>query len=255
VFEQTARDPGSPVNARLAWLADQLAAGPPTVGPGGRLVRRWLPAGASLPGRRALPGLPGLPGRRWVLVAAVFAAVVALAVAGFAIFGGSAPAAEAPPPLPTARAQVSAAAPSSAKLVISVVGHVRAPGLITVPSGARVDDALRAAGGADPGTDLTGLNLARKLTDGEQLAVGITVAAAPAPAGPAGAGAAPGKVDLNSATPEQLDTLPGVGEITAKRIVDWRTQHGGFSSVEQLRDVDGIGESKFDKLREQVSVG
>ncbi|SEP45777.1 ComEA family DNA-binding protein [Amycolatopsis saalfeldensis] len=258
MFEQTARDPGSPVNARLAWLADQLAAGPTTVGPGGRLVRRWLPAGTSLPGRRALPGLSGLPGRlgrRWVLVAAVFAAVVALGVAGFAIFGGSAPTAEAPPPLPVARAQISAAAPSSGKLVISVVGHVRAPGLITVPSGARVDDALRAAGGADPGTDLTGLNLARKLTDGEQLAVGITVAAAPAPAGPAGAGAAPGKVDLNSATPEQLDTLPGVGEVTAKRIVDWRTQHGGFSSVEQLRDVDGIGASKFDKLREQVSVG
>lgn len=249
MFEQTARDPGSPVNARLAWLADQLAAGPTTVGPGGRLVRRWLPAGTSLPGR---PGSRVLPGRRWVLVAAVFAAVVTVVLAGVAIFGGRAPAAETPPPLPSARAQVSAAAPGSGKLVISVVGQVRTPGLITVPSGSRVDDALRAAGGADPGTDLTGLNLARKLTDGEQLAVGVPVAA---PSAPAGAGAPPGKVDLNSATPEQLDTLPGVGEVTAQRIVGWRTQHGGFTSVEQLRDVDGIGASKFDKLREQVSVG
>ncbi|WP_328611809.1 ComEA family DNA-binding protein [Amycolatopsis sp. NBC_00345] len=255
MFEQTARDPGSPVNARLAWLADQLAAGPTTVGPGGRLVRRWLPAGTSLPGRpgsRVLPGPPGPLGRRWVLVAAVFAAVVTVILAGVAIFGGRAPAAEAPPPLPSARAQVSAAAPSSGKLVISVVGQVRTPGLITVPSGSRVDDALRAAGGAAPGTDLTGLNLARKLTDGEQLAVGVTVTGQSAPAG---AGAPPGKVDLNSATPEQLDTLPGVGEVTAQRIIDWRTQHGGFTSVEQLRDVDGIGSSKFDKLREQVSVG
>lgn len=176
--------------------------------------------------------------------------MVTLALAGVAIFGGSTPAAEAPPPLPPARAQVSA--PSSGKLVISVVGHVRNPGLIKVPSGSRVDDAVRAAGGAVPGTDLTGLNLARKLTDGEQLAVGVTAAA---PSGAAGAAASPGKVDLNSATPEQLDTLPGVGEVTAKRIVDWRTQHGGFASVEQLRDVDGIGASKFDKLREQVSVG
>ncbi|MBB4689790.1 ComEA family DNA-binding protein [Amycolatopsis jiangsuensis] len=238
MFDQSARDPGTPVNARLAWLADQLAAGPHTVGPGGRLVRRWLPGGGA-PGH---PGLPAVLGRRGVLV--VLSAVLAAAVVaiGFAVFGGS-PAAEVAPPLPSARAQVPAASSSSssAKLVVSVIGHVRTPGLVTVPGGSRVADAVRAAGGAEPGTDLSGLNLARKLTDGEQLAVGLP-AAQTAAAG-AGAGAAPAKVDLNTATPDQLDTLPGVGEVTAQRIVDWRTQHGGFASVEQLRDVDGIGDA------------
>jgi competence protein ComEA len=109
---------------------------------------------------------------------------------------------------------------------------------------------LRAAGGADPGADLSVVNLARKVTDGEQLAVGI-----PAPAAPPGAPEGGGKVDLNAASTDQLDTLPGVGEVMAKRIVQWRTEHGGFTKVEQLRDVDGIGESKFEKLREQVTVG
>ncbi|WP_326837683.1 ComEA family DNA-binding protein [Amycolatopsis rhabdoformis] len=248
MFDQTARDPGTPVNARLAWLADQLAAGPQTVGPGGRLVRRWLPGGAD----PAHPGLPGVLKNPRVLVALGLVVVVALIAAGFTVFGGS-PAAELAPALPSAKAHPSVAAPSSsaAKLVISVIGHVRAPGLVTVPAGSRVADAVRAAGGADPGTDLSGLNLARKLTDGEQLAVGITVASS----APAGSGAPAGKLDLNSATPAQLDTLPGVGEVTAGRIVDWRTEHGGFSSVEQLRDVEGIGESKFEKLREQVTVG
>ncbi|MFI5610485.1 helix-hairpin-helix domain-containing protein [Amycolatopsis sp. NPDC051903] len=247
MFEQTARDPGPPVNARLAWLTDQLSAGPRTVGPGGRLVRRWLPGGTD----PAHPGLPGLLRSPRLLVVAGLVVAVALIALGFAVFGRS-PAMEVAPTLPSAKAHPAAAAPSkTTQLVISVVGHVRAPGLVTVPAGSRVADALRAAGGADPGTDLTGLNLARKLADGEQLAVGITVAS-PAPAG---AGAAPGKIDLNTATPDQLDTLPGVGEVTAGRIVDWRTQHGGFSSVEQLRDVDGIGESKFEKLREQVAVG
>ncbi|MEV6897605.1 ComEA family DNA-binding protein [Amycolatopsis sp. NPDC051372] len=249
MFEQTARDPGTPVNARLAWLADQLAAGPRTVGPGGRLVRRWLPGGAD----PAHPGLPGVLKSPRALVVLGLVVVAVLIAAGFAVFSGS-PEMEVAPSLPSAKAHpsVASSAPSaSAKLVISVIGHVRAPGLVTVPAGSRVADAVRAAGGTDPGTDLSSLNLARKLTDGEQLAVGITVASS----APAGAGAAPGKLDLNSATPEQLDTLPGVGEVTAGRIIDWRTQHGRFSSVEQLRDVEGIGESKFEKLREQVTVG
>nr|WP_245573400.1 ComEA family DNA-binding protein [Amycolatopsis benzoatilytica] len=186
------------------------------------------------------------------MVALALLAAAAVVVGGLAFFGPS-PAAEVAPSLPAARAQVPTAAKPAAgdKLVISVVGLVRSPGLVTVPSGSRVADALRAAGGANPGVDLTALNLARKLADGEQLAVGIPAAQA----APAGAGAAASKIDLNAATAEQLDTLPGVGEVTARRIVDWRTQHGGFSSVEQLRDVDGIGESKFQKLREQVTAG
>ncbi|MGW3959395.1 helix-hairpin-helix domain-containing protein [Amycolatopsis sp. NPDC005003] len=239
MFEQSARDPGSPVNDRLSWLADQLSPDASTVGPGGRLVRRWLPGGSAGTGRR-----------RWAL-AGVFAAVVMI-VLGAVAFVGGAPAPESPPALPSAqpsekRAAEARAAPP-AGLVVSVIGRVRSPGLVTVPQGARVADVLKAAGGPEPGADIAALNLARKVADGEQLAVGIP--AQPDPGSPA----AGGKLNLNSATADQLDTLPGVGEVMAKRIVQWRTDHGGFTKVEQLRDVDGIGESRFEKLREQVTV-
>lgn len=239
--------------ARLSALADSPPP-PENPLPGGKLVRGWLPehTGHRL-ARRWLPGsigLPGFLGRRGMIFALALLAAAAVIAGGLAIFGRS-PAAEIAPPLPVARAQVPHASKTNENLVISVVGHVRSPGLVTVPSGSRVADALRAAGGATPGADLTALNLARKLTDGEQLAVGVPATSAV----PAGSGAAASKIDLNSATAEQLDSLPGVGEVTARRITDWRTQHGGFASVEQLRDVDGIGASKFEKLREQVTVG
>jgi len=231
VFDQRARDPGSSLNDRLAWLTDQLAPGASTVGPGGRLVRRWLPGGTAK--------------RRFALVT-VPVAVAALVAGSIAVFGGG-PAAEPPPVLPSAK-PVADVPEAKAALVISVVGRVRRPGLVSVPPGSRVADVLRAAGGAEPGADLSSLNLARKVSDGEQLAVGV-------PASAAEPGLAAGKVDLNTATAEQLDTLPGVGAVMARRIVEWRTRHGAFSKVEQLRDVEGIGESKFAKLREQVTVG
>jgi competence protein ComEA len=183
---------------------------------------------------------------------------VVVLVGGSVLLLGGSPPAEPAPLLPAARDSppTAAAAPSKAAdsaLVVSVVGKVRSPGLVAVPSGARVADALSAAGGALHGTDLTALNLARKLTDGEQLYVGIP---APPQAVPqqADAPTAPGKLNLNTASAEQLDTLPGVGEVTAKRIVDWRTQHGSFSSVDQLQEVDGIGATKFSRLRDQVTV-
>ncbi|KDN22907.1 ComEA family DNA-binding protein [Amycolatopsis rifamycinica] len=239
MFEQSAREPGSPVNDRLSWLADQLSPDASTVGPGGRLIRRWLPGGAAGTGRR-----------RWAL-AGVLAAVVAIILGAVALAGGG-PAPEPPPALPSAKPAAEARAAPPPGLVVSVIGRVRSPGLVTVPQGARVADVLRAAGGPEPGADIRALNLARKVADGEQLAVGIPApAAAPDPGSPA----AGGKLDLNTATADQLDTLPGVGEVTAKRIVQWRADHGGFTKVEQLRDVDGIGESRFEKLREQVTVG
>ena len=134
----------------------------------------------------------------------------------------------------------------AAELVVDVAGKVREPGVHTLPAGARVQDAVRAAGGAVPGTDLTGLNLARPLTDGEEIIVGAAggaAAAAPGGAPPAG------PLSLNAATVQQLDALPGVGPVLAQRIVAFRDQHGGFSSIDQLRQVSGFGERRLQDLR------
>ncbi len=163
----------------------------------------------------------------------------------------------------------AAPAPPTPGMVVSVSGKVRRPGLVEVPAGARVADALAAAGGALPGADLARLNLARRLTDGEQIAVGVPPAPDSAPAAGAAADGGPGaaapgdgagppapgaKIDLNAATVGQLDALPGVGPVTAQRILDWRTRNGRFSRVEQLREIEGIGELRFGRLRELVTV-
>ncbi|MFF4207871.1 helix-hairpin-helix domain-containing protein [Streptomyces sp. NPDC001796] len=140
-------------------------------------------------------------------------------------------------------------------VVVDVSGKVRNPGLQRLPAGSRVADALRAAGGVRPGTDIDGLNRARLLVDGEQIVVG---GPAPAPGtGPAlpaaGGSAAPGTpVSLSTATVDQLDALPGVGPVLAQHIVDYRSQHGGFRSVDELREVNGIGERRFADLRNLV---
>ena len=137
-------------------------------------------------------------------------------------------------------------------LVVAVAGRVRRPGLVELPAGARVADAIEAAGGALPGTDLSFINLARKVTDGELIVVGLTP---PAGAGAdAGPGAPGGLVNLNSATLAQLDTLPGVGPVLAQRIVDYRTKHGGFRTVAELRQVDGVGDARYEQLKSLVTV-
>jgi competence protein ComEA len=165
-----------------------------------------------------------------------------------------------PPPITAAAPTASGAAVPSAvaaPLVVAVTGRVRRPGVVTVPAGARVIDALRAAGGSLPGADLALLNLARKLTDGELVVVGVPGAVNPAgqPAAGAGSGGgAPGPIDLNTATLAQLDTLPGIGPVLAQRILDWRTEHGRFTNVDQLADVAGIGESRLSQLRDLVRV-
>ncbi|MBV1948108.1 ComEA family DNA-binding protein [Streptomyces sp. BV129] len=148
-----------------------------------------------------------------------------------------------------------------AQIVVDVGGKVRDPGIRRLPSGSRVADALKAAGGVRPGVGAEGLNRARFLVDGEQIVVGasgVPVPGVPAPvgpgaAGPAGAGGGPAApVSLGTATVEQLDTLPGVGPVLAQRIIDYRTRHGGFRSVDELRQVDGIGDRRFSDLRARV---
>ncbi|WP_394613084.1 helix-hairpin-helix domain-containing protein [Lentzea sp. JNUCC 0626] len=216
---------------RLAALADKVRADPTLVH-----ARSEDSADTAPPRRFRLPALP----RRGLLALGI---AVACAVIGLGSWWQS-PAAEPAPEL----ALVSTSAPA-ADLVVNVIGEVAAPGLVTAPSGARVADAVRLAGGVKPGTDLHNLNLARKLTDGEQIAVGIPPPpAADAPQAPR----SQPKLNLNTATVADLDALPGIGPVMAQRIVDHRTRKGPFTAVDQLRDVEGIGESKLAKLTDLV---
>ncbi len=149
------------------------------------------------------------------------------------------------------------------EVVVDVAGKVKHPGLYHLKPGSRVDDALKVAGGALRGVSTLNLNRAAKLTDGEQIVVGLDAAAAPAPAGSAGAAAVggagaaaaggTGKVSLNTADLAALDALPGVGPVLAQHILDWRTTHGSFSKVDQLQDVSGIGPSKYAALKDLVA--
>ena len=158
----------------------------------------------------------------------------------------------------------STTATGPTEVVVHVAGAVVSPGVRRLPPGSRVTDALDAAGGALPGADLPRINLAAPLVDGQQVYVPKPGEELPVAAGaglPGGAGAAgtggpvPGAlVDLNSATAEQLDTLPGVGPATAAAIIAHRDRHGPFTSVDQLLDVRGIGEAKLEQLRDLVSV-
>jgi competence protein ComEA len=187
-------------------------------------------------------------------------AVLAAAVVGLITWHGRPRPEEVSPPAVLA---VATAAPSAgpsatpATLVVAVTGKVHRPGVVTLAAGARVIDAVQAAGGPLPGTDLAMLNLARKLTDGELVAVGVPAAPAGGQAPPGGdpsSGGVTGPVDLNTATLAQLDALPGVGPVLAQRILDWRSAHGQFASIDQLADVPGIGESRMAELRDLVTV-
>ncbi|XAS77921.1 ComEA family DNA-binding protein [Dermatophilaceae bacterium Sec6.4] len=161
------------------------------------------------------------------------------------------------------------AAPAATQVVVQVVGQVRRPGVVSLRSGARVQDAVAAVGGALPSADLTAINLARVLSDGEQIQVpkpGQVPSTPPAnPGGPGGTGGAAGAngaaaapsgapVNLNTADLSALDTLPGVGPVLAQRIFDWRTRNGRFSSVDELGEVSGIGDKMLQRLRPRVTV-
>lgn len=179
----------------------------------------------------------------------------------------SAPDSTAPDSVPAPAS--GATASGGAMVTVDVEGKVRHPGIVVVPAGSRVTDALEAAGGVPRHRLIGGLNLAAVLVDGQQIVVG---AATPPAAGTiaggtgtaagstgTGAGSAPAGqpdalVNLNTATADQLDTLPGVGPVTAQSILEWREQNGGFTSVQELLEVDGIGPATLAKLTPHVTV-
>jgi competence protein ComEA len=237
-----------------------------------------VPGVVALPGAGALASLN--PGRRAVKALAAVAVAVAL-IAGFVVWrsqphaemvsastsaptstvssgnaggvtpGGVPAATGAPPP---------ASSPASGSMiVVAISGRVRRPGLVRLPADSRVADAIAAAGGALPGTDLSFVNLARKVSDGELIVIGIT----PSPgqtidsgaADPTSTGGTAGAlVNVNTATEAQLETLPGIGPALAQRIIDYRTQHGAFRSISQLQQVPGIGDAKFADIKDLVTV-
>ena len=263
-------DPTAPAAA----ASEPTAVVPPAPGPARPAV---LTVPVSLRGLRARP-------RRLAVLGVLVLLVAVTAVLGIRVAwarSSSRPAAVAAaahgPPgglasrtVPAAFASGAASpAPTTASVVlVHVVGQVRSPGVVRLPAGSRVLDAVRAAGGAKPSADLNHLNLARPVVDGEQILVPkpgevIPVAGAsgapgagPGSAGgaPAGGGSAGGLVDLNTADAAALDALPGVGPVLSQRILDWRTQHGRFSSVDELGEVSGIGDKLLAQIGPKVRV-
>jgi competence protein ComEA len=236
-------------------------------------LSRWLPDTAKPAGPagwiaavRADPGRAGL-----IALAAV--GVIAVLVTVFTVMRGNAPPVSSAklPPVEMVSSASPTPGPGNADgpVVVSVVGLVHKPGLVTLAPGARIADALTAAGGPLDGADLIGLNMARRVGDGEQIIVGIVAApgqpvamgssvststAAPTEASPGKASAPGGSVDLNAATAEDLDALPGIGPVTAAAIIAWREANGRFTNVDQLGEVDGIGPARLEKLRDLVRV-
>lgn len=209
-------------------------------------IRDRLPP--ALRGARLDPGTRGALALAGVaLLAAVVAVVVAWSSSSRPV---AKPAAAVPavavPKLPAATPAVAASS-EPPDVVVDVAGKVRRPGLVKLAAGARVADAIAAAGGVLPSTSTVGMSLARRVIDGEQLVVGE-----PQPVGqlaqPNGSAAPAGPLDLNTATVTDLDGLPGIGPVLAQRVVDWRTAHGAFTSVDQLRQISGLGGKKFDAL-------
>jgi competence protein ComEA len=214
-------------------------------------------------GRHRAPGTelrwnPGRPAARSLWLAAVLAAV---ALIGWTwldrpsvepVPAVPAPSESAEPSGESAAPSVGEVADTSTALVVSVVGLVARPGLVTLPPGSRVADAVEAAGGLLPEADPATVNLAALVADGQQIAVGVPGAQAPAVSG--GTAPAGGLVDLNTAGVTELDALPGIGPVLAQRIVDHRAEQGPFRSVDELQDVPGIGPAIFGELMDLVVV-
>lgn len=206
-----------------------------------------------------------------IVLAALIAVVIVAMMAGWA--QGKTPSSGLSSTTPsfsaTAKAAPGSPRAATGEVLVDVVGKVKKPGVVRLEASARVQDAIKAAGGALPGTDLSGLNLARRLSDGEQLRVGIEensareVGVEPGGAGAGGstgqaageggaAGAGNGKISINEASQQQLEQLPGVGQALAQRIVDYRQSQGRFQNLEDLKNVSGIGEKKYAALAAMI---
>jgi competence protein ComEA len=192
--------------------------------------------------------MPDVPFDRRRALAVGAVVLLALVLAGKLLLRPARPA--VPPPVLVAK---SSTAPASAgRLFVNVVGAVRRPGLYRLKDGSRVADAVTHAGGPTPKAQIELLNLAARIADGEQIVVPRRGLAGPA-AGAAGGAVAAGPVHLNSATLEQLDALPGVGPVTAQKILDYRQQHGAFGSVDELDAISGIGPARLEQLQGLVA--
>lgn len=183
--------------------------------------------------------------------------IVAALVAAFAVVRliGSSSQSAGGAPVRIDRSPAAGPAHRRAMIYVHVAGAVRQPGLLRLPSGSRVATAVERAGGAGSRAELSGVNLAARLEDGQQVVVplkGADASTAPSAAGPSTATAGAPKPSLGSATLEQLDQIEGIGPTLAQRIVEYRTEHGGFRSIGELREVEGIGEKRFETLREAL---
>lgn len=206
------------------------------------------------PARRSRRVRAGIGG---AVVLLIVAAVIAVLASASAQGGGSVATPSAAPSLSPGPADASPAG----GVLVHVTGAVRTPGLVSLPAGSRVVDAVAAAGGAADDADVAAVNLARPVADGEQLAVprvgdppqaGAAVGAGPGAASGAAAGGAP--VNLNTATQAELETLPRIGPALAQRILDWRQANGRFAQPSDLLKVSGIGQKLFDGLKDGVVV-
>ena len=183
------------------------------------------------------------------LLLAVAGSLALILLLGRFVLGAGTTTTAAPLPLPPAAGAGVTGLPSS-RVVVDVVGAVRRPGLYRLAQGSRIADALARAGGATARADLAQVNLAAPLADGEQVVVPRRGAGVAAGSGSVAGAAAP--VQLSTATLEQLDSLPGVGPVTAQKILDYRQQHGAFHSVDELDAVPGIGPKRLEQLHELV---
>jgi competence protein ComEA len=191
--------------------------------------------------------LYAIPRRPLVLLLVAVLVVLVLGGRRISSVGSATPA----PGMPLTTARVTGEVATDSRLVVHVVGAVRHAGLYRLRDGARVADAVARAGGATPRAELAAVNLAAPLADGQQVLVPARVAQ-PVAGGPVAVGV-PGKVSLGVATVDDLDELPGIGPVTAQKIIDWRAAHGPFGSVDDLDAVPGIGPARIEQLRELVT--